>query len=383
MDYHSMWMRVAVDLARTGTAVASPNPAVGAVVIDAHGTLVGKGYHQGPGTSHAEVSALLEAGESANNGTLYVTLEPCSHHGRMPPCVDAIIASKIKTVVAATIDPNALVSGNGFKKLTDAGINVITPILEKEARLLHKSYITWASEGRPYIYVKSAQSLDGKVATRTHHSQWITSPEARDDGHRLRARVDAILVGVNTLIADDPKLTARPGGKTASKQPLKIVVDSDARTPPTSKLFRAPGETLIAVTARAAEKAEKLKARGANIWVGDHSPDDNNARVNIKGLLRYLASMDVTNVLVEGGPTIIGAFWDADLIDEAIIYVAPKLIGGLSARGAWLGRGVDRLDDRPDLVDMNWTDVGPDVKITARIPRPFLLDEAKPLTVPN
>ena len=371
-DQDLKYMKQALDLALKARGRTSPNPMVGAVVLDADGAVAGTGWHEGAGRPHAEVVALDEAGERARGGTLYVTLEPCSHHGRTPPCVDRIIQAGVRRVVAAMIDPNPRVSGRGAARLREAGIEVTTGVLEREARLVNRAFVTWITQGRPYVTLKLAQSLDGKAATRTGHSQWITSAEARDHSHRLRAQVDAIAVGIGTALADDPLLTARPGGQPAARQPVRVVVDSEARLPGAARCLTGPGgPTWVAVTRRAPrERVKALEAAGARVWV---SPGDGE-RVDLAALLAHLAGQEITHLLVEGGPTLAGAFFDQDLVDEVHAYVAPLLIGGSEALPSLGGRGRARLDQALKLIDVSWEIAGRDLRVYGRTPRRFLGD---------
>lgn len=365
-------MKRALELAALGEGRTSPNPMVGAVVVDSCGNVVGTGWHRGPGEPHAEVVALDEAGERASGGTLYVTLEPCCHYGRTPPCVDRVIASGVKRVVAAMTDPNPLVSGKGFARLAAAGIQVEAGVMEKEARLLNRSFVTWMTLRRPYVTLKLAQSLDGKAATRTGQSQWITSAEARDHAHSLRARADAIVVGIGTALADDPLLTARPKNQQPPRQPARVVVDSRARLPLSARCLREPGgPTWVATSSHAPkEKVEALAAAGARVWV---SPGD-EGRVDLAALLEHLAAHEVTHLLVEGGPTLAGSFVDLDLVDEVHVYIAPLVIGGSGALSSVGGAGRPRLDEALALVDVGWERIGRDFHIYGRTPRPHLGD---------
>jgi len=365
-------MKQVLELAALGRGHTSPNPMVGAVVLDAYGQVVGTGWHQGPGLAHAEVVALDQAGERARGGTLYVNLEPCSHHGRTPPCADRVIRSGVRRVVAAMTDPNPLVCGQGFRRLQAAGVEVTTGVLEKEARLLNRAFVTWITQKRPYVTLKLAQSLDGKAATHAGESQWITSAEARDHAHRVRSQVDAIAVGIGTALADDPLLTARPGGALAARQPVRLVIDNHARLSTSARCLFAPGgPTWVAVSRRApAERIKALETAGAQVWV---NPGDDD-RVDLVALLQYLAAQQITHLLVEGGPTLAGSFVDLGLVDEVHAYIAPLLIGGRGALPSVGGSGRPRLDQALTLVDTGCERVGPDFFVYGRTPRPYLGD---------
>ena len=371
---HQRWMTLALELAQRAAGRTSPNPMVGAVVVSPGGELVAQGWHEGPGRPHAETVALQLAGERARGATLYVTLEPCSHHGRTPPCAEAVIAAGVAHVVAAVQDPNPKVNGTGFEALRRAGVCVTTGVMEREATLLNKAFFTWFKASRPYVFLKMAHSLDGKVATRSGESKWITGAEARNDAHALRASVDAIVAGVGTVLSDDPLLTARPHGRKPDRQPLRVVLDSLGRTPVTAQCLRTgPDRTLIAVTQRADPSAvDRLRRAGARVWVDPTGLD----RIYVPALLAHLAECDVLSVLVEGGPAVQGAFFDADCVDEVHAYIAPALIGGSGAPSSIAGLGRATLAEAARLVDVKFEAVGTDFKLTGRVPRSFLGDPA-------
>ena len=364
-------MQTALTLANRALGETSPNPMVGAVVVDDQGDVVGQGWHQGPGSPHAEVIALDQAGERARGGTLYVTLEPCSHHGRTPPCVERVIRSGVRRVVAAMGDPNPLVDGEGFRRLRAAGIEVDVGLLEKEALLCNRAFVTWVTQKRPFVTLKLAQSLDGKAATRTGESKWITSEESRRHAHLIRSQVDAIIVGIGTVLADDPLLTARAHAGSG-RQPLRVVVDSLARLSTSARCLAQPGgPTLVAVGKRAPKRRIKeIEAAGGRVWVCPGQGD----RVDLAALLDHLAGQNVTHLLVEGGPTLRGAFIDADLVDEVHAYVAPLVIGGRDALPSLGGTGRSQLAEAMALIDIEWKRFGPDLYLYGRTPRPFLGD---------
>lgn len=370
--YNVEMMKKALVLAKRALGRASPNPMVGAIVVDSQGELVGQGWHQGPGTPHAEVVALDQAGPRAQGATLFVTLEPCSHHGRTPPCVQRVIEAGVRRVVAAMGDPNPLVNGSGFRQLKEAGIAVEVGLLEREALLLNRAFVTWVTQKRPFVTLKLAQSLDGNAATHTGESKWITSAESRGHAHLIRSHVDAIVVGIETVLADDPLLTARPS-EGEVHQPLRVILDSQARLPTDARCLVQPGgQILVAVSNRAPERRlHQLKAAGAHVWV---SPGDED-RVDIRALLAHLAACEVTHVLVEGGPTLRGSFVDADLVDEVHAYIAPLLIGGRDALPSLGGVGRAELATATRLIDTEWTGLGPDLYLYGRVPRPFLGDQ--------
>ncbi len=347
-------MRRALLLARRALGSVSPNPAVGAVIVK-DGEVVGEGWTQPPGQAHAEVMALRHAGARARGATLYVTLEPCSHFGRTPPCADAVIAAGIAEVHAALIDPNPLVNGGGIARLRDAGIRTHVGEGKDEAREIIEAYIKHKTTGLPFVTAKFAMSLDGKIATRSGDSKWITGEEARRYVHELRAVSDAIIVGVNTVIADDPQLTARDAeGKPLARQPLRVVVDSSGRTPKEARMLGEPGKTLIATT------RENLAWAGAETML----VPSRNGLVDAGELLKKLGQRDVTSVFVEGGGTLLGSLFDQRLVDKVIAFVAPAIIGGRAAPSPVGGEGVETMADALRLQRVRVTQLGTDVAIT-------------------
>ncbi|MFH1484822.1 MAG: bifunctional diaminohydroxyphosphoribosylaminopyrimidine deaminase/5-amino-6-(5-phosphoribosylamino)uracil reductase RibD [Chloroflexota bacterium] len=349
MDY----MLRALSLARQVLGKTSPNPAVGAVIVK-DGVTIGEGHTQPPGLWHAEVMALRQAGKGARGATMYVSLEPCCHFGRTPPCTQAIIEAGIAEVHMATLDPNPLVSGKGKAGLEAAGIRTQLGEHEAEARELNEAYFKFITTHLPFVTVKFAMSLDGKIATRGGESKWITGEEARRYAHSLREMVDAIMVGVNTVLADDPQLTA-PGSE---RQPLRVIVDSGARTPPTARLLQMPGKTLIAVTEAAESgKIEGLKQAGAEVV----ALPERQRLVELGELLRLLGLRDITSLLVEGGGTLLGSFFDLRLVDKVLAFVAPVIIGGEEAKPAVGGAGAEWLGQALRLSRMRMERLGEDV----------------------
>lgn len=342
-DEDTSFMRRALRLACRGVGRTSPNPAVGAVVV-AGGRVVGEGYHRRAGEPHAEPLALAQAGEQARGATLYVTLEPCCHHGRTPPCTEAILAAGIRRVVAATVDPNPRVAGKGLARLEQAGVRVEVGLLREEAEALNEPYLTYIRTGRPFLHLKLAVSLDGKVATETGDSRWISGPAARRLTHRWRARYDAVLVGVGTVLADDPLLTVRMGVR--GRHPIRIVADSLARTPPGARLFTAGlggegGPVWIATTPAAPPaRLEALRQAGAEVILCPAGRDD---RVDLAWLMEELGRRGITGVLAEGGPRLAGAALRGQLVHRLSLFVAPLLIGGDRAPGVLAGAGVSRV----------------------------------------
>ncbi len=325
---HSFMAR-ALDEARRGLGRTSPNPAVGAVVVDAGGALVGVGHHARAGALHAEAAALQQAGARARGATLFTTLEPCDHQGRMPPCTEAILGAGIRRVVVGCRDRNPLVSGKGSARLKAAGVEVVEgapECLEEECARLNAPFFKFITEGRPYVTLKVASTLDGKLAASDGTSRWITGSVAREQVHQLRDRVDAILIGAGTLRCDDPKLTARPGGREAARQPLRLVLTSgDSSLPKGCAFFSMPGGALV-VTGEEAGRGlrEAVAEAGAELI----TLPSQKGRIELGGLLDWLAKREVMHLLVEGGAELIGGFLLSGLADELLLYLAPKILGG-------------------------------------------------------
>ena len=353
----------ALRLARRGRT--SPNPMVGAVVVR-DGGIVGEGFHPRAGEPHAEVFALRDAGEAARGATLYVTLEPCCHHGRTPPCTQAIISAGISRVVAAMVDPNPVVGGKGIRELRDAGIEVTAGLLEDDARRLNEAHLKHITTGLPFFRLKMAATLDGKIATRTGDSQWVSGEASRRLVQRMRDRADAVVVGIETVMRDDPRLTVRRGERARTRQPVRVVVDSGARTPPSARLLDEPGEVLIAVTERApAADLRRLERRGARIL----SLDNRNGRVDLTALAKELAARGLINVLVEGGGELAAGFVEAGLLDAVTFFVAPKIIGGREAPTAIQGIGLATMAEAIGLNDIRAKRVGEDLCVEAYVER--------------
>ena len=358
-DADLAWSARALELARKADYRTSPNPMVGAVVLDKDGQLAGEGYHLGPGTPHAEEAALAEAGDRARGGTIYVSLEPCTHVHRSPSCADAVIASGVYRVVVSMQDPDVRVRGQGIKVLQSAGVRTEVGLHEDRARRLNEFYVKQRETGRPFATAKFAMSLDGKIATRTGESRWITGEQARRHGHLLRHQNDAILVGINTVIADDPELTTRLDGEDGQdpRQPLRVVLDSQLRIRQSARVVGA--NTLIATTKEGRvglAEVVKLPATGAG-------------RVSLEDLLDELGKRNILSVLVEGGAEVHAAMFEADLVDKVYAYVASKLIGGRDAPGPLGGLGIDRLTQAKTLADVDVTRLGDDFLITGYVHR--------------
>jgi diaminohydroxyphosphoribosylaminopyrimidine deaminase / 5-amino-6-(5-phosphoribosylamino)uracil reductase len=349
------YLRQTLRLARRGSGRTSPNPMVGAVVVRG-GQVVGTGYHRIAGGPHAERIALAQAGRKTRGATLYVNLEPCNHTGRTPPCTAAIQESGIKRVVFGLDDPNPRVSGGGGAFLRSRGVEVLGGVLEGECRVLNEVFLKWATTGMPFVTLKAALSLDGKIATWRGDSQWISNEASRAMVHRLRSRVDGILVGIGTVLADDPLLTPRPARKTV-RTPLRVIIDPRLRIPWSARLFSDPGPVLIAAGERAPKrKGAELKRKGAEVIFLPES----GGRFALKPLLAYLGQKEVTSLLVEGGAEIFASFLNEHLADRLWLFYAPLLIGGRAAKGMIGGRGAATVAEALRLERLKWRSLGHD-----------------------
>jgi diaminohydroxyphosphoribosylaminopyrimidine deaminase/5-amino-6-(5-phosphoribosylamino)uracil reductase len=357
-------MRRALQLAALARGRTSPNPMVGAVVVR-DGMIIGEGWHHRAGTPHAEIHALSEAGELARGATIYVTLEPCSHFGRTGPCADAIIKAGLKKAVVAMTDPNPLVSGNGLRRLQEHGIEVIDGVLAKEAAKLNEAFIKWISVKMPFGVLKTAMTLDGKIASFTGQSKWITDVPARQYVHSLRNTYDGILTGIGTVLADNPELTVRY--MADGRNPIRIIVDSRGRIPLDAKVITdglAP--TIIAVTKAASEdKIRALEAVGAEVLI----VPDLGGKVNIHALFKSLAEKNITSVLIEAGAEINAACLKANVVDKLYWFIAPKIIGGKSAPSPVSGEGIKEMSKALELEDFAQHTVGNDILINAYVKR--------------
>jgi len=348
------WMARALELAERGRGHVEPNPLVGAVVVQGE-RAVGEGWHQKYGHAHAEINALSQAGAAATGATLYITLEPCCHHGKTPPCTDAVRRAGIKRVVAAMRDPFPQVAGQGIAQLQAAGVAVEIGCREAEAVRLNAPYLKLLRTGQPYVHAKWAMTLDGKIATRTGDSKWISGEAARRKVHELRGRMDAIIVGIGTVLADDPLLTARPPGPRVA---TRVVLDSRCRLPVEAQLVRT-----------AAADAPVLLVTGSplaldNLPAGCHLlslPADAHGRPRVTAVLQELGKKRMTNVLVEGGAEVLGSFRDAGEIDEVHVFIAPRLAGGRDAKAALGGEGVAKIADALRLTQWTCERIGDDL----------------------
>jgi diaminohydroxyphosphoribosylaminopyrimidine deaminase / 5-amino-6-(5-phosphoribosylamino)uracil reductase len=357
------FMSLALRLARRRLGRTSPNPVVGAVLAK-DGRVVGEGYHRAAGEPHAEVEAIRSAGSEARGAELFVTLEPCNHHGRTPPCTSAILEAGIKKVWYGIDDPNPVVRGGGAQTLLAAGVEVVGHVMEARCRRINEVYLTNVTHQRPFVYLKLAMSLDGRIATRTGHSRWITSDESRRKVHRIRDRVSAIMVGVGTVLADNPSLTTRlpeGGGHDA----LRIVADSDLKTPPDAAIFNSTSAAGVIIAARSdpnAERRLRLEQRGARVI-----RTAGNDRGNLNDLFARLYRSGVTSVLIEGGAGLAWGALEAQAVDRCLFFYAPLIIGGKEAPAGVGGSGVALLDQAPRLADMQVTRVGPDILVNGSV----------------
>jgi diaminohydroxyphosphoribosylaminopyrimidine deaminase / 5-amino-6-(5-phosphoribosylamino)uracil reductase len=372
------YMKEALRLAAEGRGQVSPNPLVGAVVVK-EGRIIGRGLHRYAELKHAEVNALEEADEEARGATLYLNLEPCCHHGRTPPCTDAVLRSGVSRVVAAMADPNPQVAGHGFEILRSAGIEIDVGLCEREARRLNEKFIKFITSGRPFVHLKVAMTLDGKIATRSGRSRWITGEVSRERSHMLRSEYDAILVGVGTVITDDPELTARPSMKEDEKKDqrhrplLRVVLDGRLRTPLDSRLLaaREAGPVLIFADEESAvaeqddrtvfqNRLSEYKRLGAEVIFSSSAM----GRVSLELLLDELGSRKASSLIVEGGSDVSGQFLNSRLIDKVTFFIAPKLIGGRQAVPAIGGEGFETLEQAIELEEVSVAGSGRDIEIT-------------------
>ncbi len=353
------FMSRALELARELQGRVSPGPSVGAVVAK-EGRVIGEGSYHGRGTPHAEVAALAATTEDARGATIYATLEPCCHRGSTGPCTEAIIAAGVQEVHFSHVDPDPRVSGQGQAQLEAAGVRIIVGQGEDEARRINEGYLMHRAQGRPFVIAKFAASLDGKIAATSGDSRWVSGPETRAWSHELRTRIDAIAVGVSTVLIDNPQLTARPNGEMAEHQPLRIVIDSKGRTPKDASVLGCGTPTLIATTDASPEawRAEMTQA-GARVEV---LPDDGAGRVSLPALVKHLGEIDILTMLVEGGGVLHGSFFDEGLVDKVHAVVAPMIVGG-DAPSAVVGRGAERMADALRLNDVTIKHLGDDLLI--------------------
>jgi len=347
-DYE--YMKQALDLAEKGRGWTSPNPMVGAVVVK-DDQIVGRGYHQRAGGSHAEVNAIDDAGDQARGATIYVTLEPCNHFGRTPPCTRKIVAAGIRRVVVAMTDPNPGVQGGGNQYLQDQGIEVATGIYEKEARILNEGFIAWVTTGRPFVIVKCAATLDGRIATRTGDSRWVTGPASRQFVHRIRHGIDGIMVGVETVKKDDPSLTTRLDEETGS-DPTRIVLDTHLSIPLTAKMLNQASNSRTWVVC-GADAPANCRAALENIGVRVIGASLKGGRIDLSALMNQLGAMEITSMLIEGGGTVIGSAFAAGIVDKICFFYAPKILGGDDGIPICRGAGPENMNQSIAIHDLS------------------------------
>ncbi len=352
------YMAQALRLARRGLYTTDPNPRVGCVIVK-EDRVIGEGFHLKAGDAHAEILALQQAGMHTHGATVYVTLEPCCHHGRTAPCTDALMKAGVRRVVAAMRDPNPLVAGKGLQALEGHGLTVQVGLMEGQAKELNPGFIERMKNGRPFVRVKLAASMDGRTALAGGESKWITGETARVDVQKWRARSSAILTGVSTVLADDPRLTVRD--LSTGRQPLRVVLDGHLRMLPTAQMLHQPGKTLVVAVADENKKASALRAAGAEI-VFLAGMDGN---VDLPALMAHLAAREINEVLVEAGSTLCGALLKAELVDELVLYYAPYLLGS-AERGMFQLPALARMDERLALEIMDMRVIGRDWRIVAR-----------------
>lgn len=351
---HEYFMEIAYKLALKGKGKTSPNPMVGALVVK-NGRIFGRGYHKKAGFPHAEAVALDDAGKKSEGADLYVTLEPCTHFGRTPPCVDKIIRRGIKRVIVGMVDPNPLNNGKGIQILRAQKIKVETGFLEEKLNKLNETFIKYISRKTPFVTVKVGESLDGKIATRIGESKWITSDRSRAYAHRLRSNYDAIMVGVNTVLRDNPRLDAWFSGR----QPIKIVVDSQLSTQEDAGIFVGKSPVIIVtLPVRPGQETEnrRILAQKAKIL----EVKERAGQINLKDMMKKLAQLEITNILVEGGGTLIGGLFDEGLVDKVLFFISPKIIGGKEAVSSVMGRGRARIDEAVKLKRVQLKKIGED-----------------------
>jgi len=362
METDEIFMKKALTLARRGLGRTSPNPAVGAVVVK-DDRIVGSGYHKTAGAPHAEIEALTQAGEAAHGATVYVNLEPCNHYGRTPPCTHAIIESGVRRVVAGIIDPNPHVTGGGCEYLRSKGIEVTCGVLQKECARLNEAYITYMTTGRPFVTLKAALTLDGWIATRTGDSKWITNERSRKQVHMLRKRADAVMVGIETVIADNPRLLPYLF-KNSSQNPVRVIADTHLRTPADSMVLTsdASGLTIIATGSKVKkQKKRALEQKGATIV----PCKTKRGRIDLQDLLKKLAALEICSILVEGGATLFDSFVRDKLVDKFYIFFGPKILGGDDGVPFTRGSGCDILKNCMNIAVHRVKRFGDDLMIEA------------------
>lgn len=362
LSYDEKYMRLAMQLAGNAIGRTSPNPLVGAVIVKDN-RVVGCGWHRKAGTPHAEVHALNQAGELAQGADVYVTLEPCAHYGKTPPCAKALVEAKVKNVYGGLLDVNPKVAGKGFKILEDAGIHVEYGFLQDELRKQNEVFFKWIEHKKPFVVLKAAMTLDGKIATATGQSKWITNETSRAYGYKLRDIYDGIMVGINTVIEDNPMLTSRVDG---GKNPIRIVVDSSLKIDINANVVQdKSAKTIVATTDKAdKDKILKLQAQDVDVIVVDK---DENDKVDIEKLLNILGQQNICSILVEGGATLSGSFVAKKLVDKVYFFIAPKIVGGKEAKTPVAGTGILNLQEALALKDIQIGKLEEDILIIGRV----------------
>lgn len=353
-----VYMKRALELAELGRGKVAPNPMVGAVIVKA-GKIIGEGYHKKYGDNHAEVNAFENATEDVSGATLYVTLEPCAHYGKTPPCAKRIVKEGIKKVVIGVLDPNPLVAGKGVNILKDAGIEVVVGVLEEECRKINEVFMKYIKTSRPFVLMKYAMSLDGKISTATGKSKWISCEKSRRDVHKLRNNLSAIMVGINTVIKDNPMLNCRIEG---GNDPIRIIVDSNLRIPLDSKIVNTSNNisTIVATTHKAdKDKIKLLEERNVEVIVAK----EKDGRVDITSLIDKLGEKKIDSILLEGGSEINFSCLQEGIVDKVRIYIAPKILGGNNAKGAVGGRGVSEMIDSFNIENIDISTIGSDIVV--------------------
>jgi len=354
-------MEKALELAKKGIGRVNPNPLVGAVIVK-NGEVIGEGYHECYGEAHAERNAVKNAIKPVEGSTIYVTLEPCAHYGKTPPCVDLIIEKKFKKVVIGMLDPNEKVSGKSIEKLKKHGIEVVVGVKEEECKKLNEIFIKYITSKTPFVILKSGMSLDGKIATYSGESKWITSKESREDSQKLRNRLNSIMVGVNTVIADDPELTCRVN---SDKKLIRIVVDTNLRIPLDSKLVKNEDKLTIVATILNSNEEKKKVLRDLGVKVIEVS--EKNNKVNLKDLVKKIGQEGIDSILIEGGGTLNFSALEENIVDKAIFYIAPKILGGENSKSCIAGIGFSKLDDAINLKNLSYRKIGEDLVIEGYI----------------
>jgi len=364
VDSAEKLMKRAIRLAKKGCGRTSPNPMVGAVIFN-KGDIVGEGYHKRAGEAHGEINAIRAAGERSRGADLYINLEPCSHFGKTPPCADAVIDAGIKRVFIAMKDPNPKVAGEGIRRLKEAGVEVNVGILEREAVRLNEAFIKHVTTGMPFVTLKAAATLDGKIATRTGDSKWITGEASRRHVHRMRDSIDAILVGIRTVERDDPSLTTRLG-KRQGKDPIRVILDEELRISPSARVIcgNSEAELIIATTERAPEdRIKKLEEAGAKVLIFDSS----SGLIPFRQLMKSLGKMDINSVLIEGGSEVHASALREGIIDKVALFYAPKILGGVNSIGVVGGKGAKHLSDAIMVEGLTTRHMGEDILVEGYI----------------